>query len=67
MRAKAGDKLLAGSGSTGLIIDVLGAEGHPPYVVKWLPGGNIAMVVPDQYARVIPASAAASPRIGGRG
>jgi len=56
MRAKAGDKLVTGSGSTALIVDVLGTDGHPPYVVKWLAGGNIAMVDPDPYARVIPAS-----------
>jgi len=35
---------------------VLGSDGHPPYIVKWMSGGNIAMVDPDQYARVIPAS-----------
>jgi|HubBroStandDraft_1064217.scaffolds.fasta_scaffold16364_4 hypothetical protein len=52
MKAKPGDTLLAGSGSTGLIVKVLGADGQPPYVVKWLPGGHIAMVDPDQYARV---------------
>ena len=55
MRAKAGDKLLAGSGLVAVILDVLGADGHPPFIVKWLAGGNIAMVVPDPYARVIPA------------
>ena len=55
MRAKAGDKLLTGSGSAGIIVDVLGADGHPPYIVRWLTAGNIAMVDPDPYARVIPA------------
>ena len=55
MRAKSGDRLLAGSGSTGVIIDVLGPDGQPPYVVKWLRSDHIAMVIPDQYARVIPA------------
>lgn len=55
MRARVGDQLLTGSGSTGLILRVLGADGHPPYVVKWRCGDHIAMVVPDQYARVIPA------------
>jgi len=55
MRAKPGDKLLAGSGSIALIIGIIGSDGHPPYIVKWLSGGNIAMVDPDQYAQVIPA------------
>jgi hypothetical protein len=55
MRAKAGDKLLAGSGSVAIIINVLGSDGHPPYIVRWLPAGNIAMIDPDPYARAIPA------------
>lgn len=59
MRARTGDILVAGSGSIALIIDVLGTDGHPPYVVKWALGGNIAMVDPDPYARVIPAEGAA--------
>lgn len=59
MRARAGDKLVAGSGSTALIVKVLGTDGHPPYIVKWLRGGNIAMVDPDPYARVIPADSLA--------
>jgi len=56
MRAKAGDTLVTSSGAAGLIMKVLGADGHPPYVVKWDRGGNIAMVMPDPYARVVPAS-----------
>lgn len=55
MRARTGDTLVAGSGSTALIVDVLGTDGLPPYIVKWARGGNIAMVDPDPYARVIPA------------
>ncbi|HEY3908095.1 MAG TPA: DUF1918 domain-containing protein [Streptosporangiaceae bacterium] len=35
MRAKAGDKLLTGSGSAAIIVDVLGTDGHPPYIVRW--------------------------------
>ena len=55
MRAKAGDTFVAGSGGIALIVEVLGTDGHPPYIVKWLSGGNVAMVDPDPYARVIPA------------
>lgn len=55
MKAKAGDKLLAGSGAVAIILDALGPDGHPPFIVKWQPAGNIAMVDPDPYARVIPA------------
>ena len=58
MRAQAGDRLLAASGgsSVGLIVEVLGEDGQPPYVVKWLRSGHLAMVVPDQYARIMPTS-----------
>lgn len=59
MNAQAGDTLLAGSGAVAVILSVLGADGHPPYIVKWLPAGNIAMVDPDQYARVVPADTVA--------
>lgn len=55
MKAGAGDKLMAGSGGIALIVEVLGADGHPPYIVKWLSGGNIAMIDPDPYARIVPA------------
>ncbi|HET7017178.1 MAG TPA: DUF1918 domain-containing protein [Streptosporangiaceae bacterium] len=56
MKAKAGDQLLAGSGAVGVILSALGADGHPPYIVKWQPAGNIAMVDPDPYARIVPAT-----------
>ncbi|HEX9624832.1 MAG TPA: DUF1918 domain-containing protein [Streptosporangiaceae bacterium] len=55
MKAQAGDKLLAGSGAVATIVKVLGTDGHPPYIVRWLSAGNITMVDPDPYARVIPA------------
>jgi hypothetical protein len=66
MRAQVGDRLLAasGSGSVGLIVAVLGADGQPPYVVKWQRTGHIAMVVPDPYARIIPAGHPAGTRGG---
>ena len=57
MRARAGDRLVV-SGShtrTGLIIGVVGQNGAPPYVVKWLADGHIAMVTPDQYSRIVSA------------
>jgi hypothetical protein len=36
-------------------IGVPAADGSPPYIIKWLKDGHIAMVQPDQYARIIPA------------
>ncbi len=55
MRATEGDSLLAASGMTALILKVLGANGCPPYVVRWQPSGHITMVTPEPYSRVIPA------------
>ena len=58
MRARAGDTLLV-SGShtrTGRLSEVVGPNGSPPYVVKWLADGHIAMVTPDEYSRIVPAS-----------
>ena len=53
MRANIGDVLVvAGSESrSGLIIGVVGQDGAPPYVIKWLSGGHIAMVTPESSHR----------------
>ncbi len=61
MRAAVGDMLVVhGAGiRTGLIIGVVGKNGTPPYVVRWLGDGHIAMVTPDQYSRIRPASSGA--------
>jgi len=59
MQAQIGDRLLVGPGSprVGLVIGVPRDDGHPPYIIKWQAGGHVAMVFPDQYARIIPAGA----------
>jgi hypothetical protein len=56
MRAHVGDRLLVGHDRqrTGLILAVLRADGQPPYIVRWLSSGHVAMVFPDQYARIVP-------------
>ena len=58
MYATVGDRLIVEGdpARTGLIIGVPHDDGSPPYIVKWLATGNIAMVSPSQFARVIPAS-----------
>jgi uncharacterized protein DUF1918 len=63
MRANIGDVLVAaGSASrTGLIIAVVGQDGAPPYVIKWLSDGHIAMVTPDPYSRIVPSSNGPAP------
>ena len=53
MHANEGDQLRAGSGGTAMILQVLGQDGQPPYVVRWDQTGHIAMTVPDQYSRVV--------------
>jgi hypothetical protein len=57
MRAQIGDRLLVGYDRqrTGLVIGVPREDGQPPYIIKWLSDGHIAMVFPDQYARIVPA------------
>jgi Domain of unknown function (DUF1918) len=55
MRARVGDRLVVGTDRIGVVIGVPSEEGSPPYIVKWLEGGHIAMVQPDQYSRIVPA------------
>lgn len=69
MRAQVGDKLvIAGDPArTGLIIGVPHDDGSPPYVVKWLSTGHIAMVSPGEFARILPAAQADSAKEEGPG
>jgi hypothetical protein len=43
------------------VIGLVGENGAPPYVIKWLSDGHIAMVTPDQYARIVPAASTFHP------
>jgi len=58
MYAHVGDRLLVGCDQhrIGLVIGIPRGNGQPPYIVKWLSTGHIAMVFPDEYARIVPAS-----------
>jgi Domain of unknown function (DUF1918) len=60
MYANVGDRLVVEGerGRTGLIIGIPHEDGTPPYIIKWLASGNIAMVAPNQFARIVPADAA---------
>ena len=59
MKANVGDQLLVESGSAeqhrreGEIIEVRGADGDPPYVVRWS-DGHEALCYPGPDARVSP-------------
>jgi Domain of unknown function (DUF1918) len=55
MRARVGDRLVVGKDRTGVVVGVPSADGSPPYIIKWLTDGHIAMVFPDQYSRIVPA------------
>lgn len=57
MKAYVGDRLIIEGDTkrTGIVIGVPHADGSPPYVVRWLADGHIAMVSPDQYTMIIPA------------
>jgi Domain of unknown function (DUF1918) len=64
MHANIGDRLIVEGdpARAGLIIGVPHDDGTPPYIVKWLANGHIAMVSPGQFARVIPADRPDGPR-----
>jgi hypothetical protein len=55
MRARVGDQLVVGHDRIGIVLGVPSADGSPPYVVKWLNDGHIALVQPDEYSRIVPA------------
>jgi Domain of unknown function (DUF1918) len=63
MRARVGDLLIVPGRKTrtGLILRIVGQDGAPPYVIKWLPGGYIAMVTPGEYSRIVPRAGAQVP------
>lgn len=57
MKAQVGDRLvIAGDDDrVGLVIGLRHPDGSPPYVIRWLNGGHVALVFPSQYARIVPA------------
>jgi len=55
MRAQVGDRLVVGADRIGIVVAVPAEDGSPPYIIKWQKDGHIAMVLPDQYSRIIPA------------
>ncbi len=58
MRARVGDMLIVPGRKTrtGLIVRIVGQDGAPPYIIKWLTDGHIAMVTPGEYSRIVSAS-----------
>ncbi len=54
MYARVGDRLVVSDdpARSAVIIRVPHQDGSPPYIVKWLSDGHIAMVSPSPLARV---------------
>jgi hypothetical protein len=56
MKANVGDRLVT-EGPDGqrecLIIGLQHADGSPPYVVRWLADGHIALVYPGPFTRLV--------------
>jgi hypothetical protein len=55
MKAHVGDRLLPDGDPSraGVIIGLQHADGSPPYVVKWLSDGHIALVSPGPYTKIV--------------
>lgn len=62
MKAHVGDRLVPDGDPrrAGVIINLPNADGTPPYVVKWLSSGHVALVFPGPYTQVIRAQPASS-------
>ena len=59
MKAVPGDRLIIDGDPSrvGEVIAVPHTDGSPPYVVRWMRSGHIALVSPDGYSSLIPAGA----------
>ena len=57
MRAQVGDLLIADGTDSQRVCEIIRlnhADGSPPYVVRWLSDGHIALMFPGPYARLVP-------------
>ncbi len=57
MRAQVGDLLVADGAESHRVCEIIRlhhADGSPPYVVRWLSDGHIALMFPGPYARLVP-------------
>jgi Domain of unknown function (DUF1918) len=57
MRAQVGDLLIADGTDSHRVCEIIRlnhADGSPPYVVRWLSDGHIALMFPGPYARLVP-------------
>ncbi len=63
MKAHVGDRLVPDGDEkrAAVVVSVRNADGSPPYVVRWLSDGHLALVYPGPYTRVVPAPPAPGP------
>ena len=57
MRAQVGDLLIAVGADSNRACEIIRLnhpDGSPPYVVRWLSDGHIALMYPGPYARLVP-------------
>ncbi len=57
MKAEVGDLLIADGAEGHRVCEIIRlnhADGSPPYVVRWLSDGHIALMFPGPYARLVP-------------
>jgi hypothetical protein len=60
MKAQVGDHIvinsrhLGESARDGLVVEVHGADGEPPYLVKWADDGHTGLVFPGPDAHIVP-------------
>ena len=57
MKAQVGDVLIADGAESHRACEIIRlkhSDGSPPYVVRWLSDGHIAMLFPGPYARLVP-------------
>jgi hypothetical protein len=57
MRAQVGDLLIADGTDSHRACEIIRLnhpDGSPPYVVRWLSDGHIALMFPGPYARLVP-------------
>jgi hypothetical protein len=61
MRARVGDRLIpdVDPDRVGMVIGLRNEDGSPPYIVRWLATGHVALVFPGPYARIVPGEPAA--------
>lgn len=56
MKARVGDRLVRNGSDGRGVCEIIGlhhADGSPPYVVRWLSDGHIALLYPGPYTRLV--------------